>query len=161
MTTCSNTICSNVGDCLGVAHSIRRRAADRLTQRSVDHGLGPLDGRVVIKASDGKLHVLKVGDTLPGSQAVIEQVLNDKIVASETITAADKTTKKVTGWISKAAPGGKSSVQRMETEASVVLQPCKRGNNLRPQEIDRYWKAKGRRLVQDEERNGYDPGPAK
>lgn len=40
--------------------------------------LGPLDGRAVIKAGDGKMHALKVGDILPGTQVVIEQVLNDK-----------------------------------------------------------------------------------
>ena len=68
--------------------------------------LGALDGRAVLKGAGGKLQVVKVGDTIPGTHAVVSQVL------------ADKTPKPQTVWISKATqPGGKSAVQRMDSEA--------------------------------------------
>ena len=30
--------------------------------------LGPLDGRAVVKTADGKMQVLKLGDTIPGTK---------------------------------------------------------------------------------------------
>ena len=80
--------------------------------------LGALDGRAVLKGVDGKLQVVKVGDTIPGTHAVVSQVLADKIVVKDTIVGADKTPKTQTVWISKATrAGGKSAVQRMDSEA--------------------------------------------
>jgi hypothetical protein len=80
--------------------------------------LGALDGRAVLKGADGKLQVVKVGDTIPGTHAVVSQVLADKIVVKDTVVGADKTPKPQTVWISKATqPGGKSAVQRMDSEA--------------------------------------------
>jgi hypothetical protein len=80
--------------------------------------LGGLDGRAVLKGPAGKLQVVKVGDTIPGTQAVVSQVLADKIVVKDTIAGADKMPKTQTVWISKPTqPGGKSAVQRMDSEA--------------------------------------------
>jgi hypothetical protein len=80
--------------------------------------VGALDGRAVLKGPDGKLQVVKVGDTIPGTHGVVSQVLADKIVVKDTIVGADKTPKTQTVWISKPAqPGGKSAVQRMDSEA--------------------------------------------
>ena len=80
--------------------------------------LGALDGRAVLKGPDGKLQVVKVGDTIPGTHAVVSQVLADKIVAKDTVVGTDKAPKTQTVWISKSTqPGGKSSVQRMDSEA--------------------------------------------
>ena len=80
--------------------------------------LGGLDGRAVLKGPDGKLQVVKVGDTIPGTQGVVSQVLADKIVVKDTIVGADKMPKTQTVWISKPTqPGGKSAVQRMDSEA--------------------------------------------
>jgi len=80
--------------------------------------LGALDGRAVLKGADGKLQVVKVGDTIPGTHAVLSQVLADKIIVKDTVVGADKAPKTQTVWISKPSqPGGKSSVQRIDSEA--------------------------------------------
>ena len=80
--------------------------------------LGALDGRAVLKTPDGKLQVLKVGDTIPGTHAVISQVLANKIVVTDTIVGPDKAAKTQTVWISKSTqPGAKSAVQRMDSVA--------------------------------------------
>jgi hypothetical protein len=80
--------------------------------------LGALDGRAVLKTPDGKLQVLKVGDTIPGTHAVLSQVLANKIVVQETIVGPDKAAKTQTVWISKSTqPGAKSAVQRMDSVA--------------------------------------------
>jgi hypothetical protein len=80
--------------------------------------LGALDGRAVLKGPDGKLQVVKVGDTIPGTHAVVSQVLADKIALKDTIVGPDKAPKTQTVWISKPTqPGGKSAVQRMDSEA--------------------------------------------
>jgi hypothetical protein len=80
--------------------------------------LGALDGRAVLKGPDGKLQVVKVGDTIPGTHAVVSQVLADKIALKDTIVGPNKAPKTQTVWISKPTqPGGKSAVQRMDSEA--------------------------------------------
>jgi hypothetical protein len=79
--------------------------------------LGALDGRAVVKSPGGKLQVLKVGDTIPGTHAVVTQVLADKLIVEDAAIGADKSARKQTVWISKAAkPGEKSSVQRIDVE---------------------------------------------
>jgi hypothetical protein len=80
--------------------------------------LGAVDGRAVVKMPDGKMQVLKVGDTIPGTQAVISQVLNDKLVVEDTVTTKDKPTTKQVVWIQKAKAGEKSAVQRFESEGA-------------------------------------------
>jgi len=80
--------------------------------------LGALDGRVVLKGTDGKLQVVKVGDAIPGTRAVLAQVLTDKIVVKDAVVGSDKSVKTQTVWISKPSqPGGKSTVQRLDGEA--------------------------------------------
>jgi hypothetical protein len=71
-----------------------------------------------LKGADGKMQVVKVGDTIPGTRAVLTQVLADKIVVQDAVVGADKSTKTQTIWISKPSqPGGKSTVQRLDSEA--------------------------------------------
>lgn len=80
--------------------------------------LGAVDGRAVVKMSDGKMQVLKTGDEIPGTKAVITQVLADRLIVEETTVGADKAQHKQTVWISKPAePGGRSTVQRLQVEA--------------------------------------------
>ena len=74
--------------------------------------LGPLDGRAVVKTAQGKMQVLKVGDNVPGSQAVVKQVLTDRLV----VEAKDESQpgRKITVWIYKPKkPGAKSRIQRL------------------------------------------------
>jgi hypothetical protein len=79
--------------------------------------LSAIDGRAVIKTADGKMLVLKVNDGIPGTQAVLTQVLNDKIVVEDQVLGADKKPRKQTVWVSKAAnAGAKSTVQRLQDE---------------------------------------------
>jgi len=78
--------------------------------------LGALDGRAVVKTADNKMHVLKLGDTLPGTKAVITQILGDKLVVEDAVDA-DGVARQQTVWISKGGADGKSVVQRLNSEA--------------------------------------------
>ena len=51
--------------------------------------LGAVDGRAVVKTADGKIQVVKVGDTISGTQAVVSQVLNDKLIVEDTVVGID------------------------------------------------------------------------
>ena len=71
--------------------------------------VGPMDGRAVVKAADGKLKVLKLGDTLPGTSAKLTQVLADKLVVEETVGKKGQPPVKQTVWIYKPSkPGAKT-----------------------------------------------------
>ena len=79
--------------------------------------LGPLDGRAVIKTGDEKMHVLKIGDAIPGTQAVIQQVLTDKVVVEETVENKDASAKRQAIWVFKPTKAGeKSRVQRFDSQ---------------------------------------------
>lgn len=89
--------------------------------------LGPVDGRAVVKTPDGKMQVLKLGDTVPGTQAVVTQVLTDKLVVEETLEKGGQTSKQ-TVWISKPKKAGeKPQVQRLDREGpppALLLKPA-------------------------------------
>ena len=55
--------------------------------------LAPLDGRTGVKTADGKMQVLKIGDTIPGTQATVKQVLTDRLVVEEAIDKDGRTVK--------------------------------------------------------------------
>jgi hypothetical protein len=77
--------------------------------------VGPSDGRAVVTLPDGKMQVLKVGDTVPGTQAIVIQVLPDKLVVEETIEKAGSAPVKQMVWIYKPGkPGEKSRIQRLD-----------------------------------------------
>lgn len=61
--------------------------------------LGPADGRVVVSQEEGGMEVLKVGDTLPGTNAVIVQVLHDKLVVEDTLEKEGEPPVKQIVWI--------------------------------------------------------------
>lgn len=92
--------------------------------------LGPVDGRAVVKTSDGKMQVLKLGDTVPGTQAVVTQVLTDKLVVEEAQERGGQTSKQ-TIWILKPKKAGeKSQVQRLDREGpppTPLLKPAVTG----------------------------------
>lgn len=84
---------------------------------------GPLDGRAVVKSADGKMHVLNIGDKLPGTQATLIQVLADKLVVEETVGKEGQPKVKQTAWIIKAAkPGAPAVVQRFDTQGPAPVQ---------------------------------------
>lgn len=101
-------------------------ADTRLEDLSV-MALGPVDGRAVVKTADGKMQVLKIGDSVPGTKAVVTQVLTDKLVVEETIEKKDEPPVKQTVWIYKATKAGeKSQVQRLDRQGppkAVVEKP--------------------------------------
>ena len=81
--------------------------------------LGPLDGRAVVKLPNGKMKVLKIGETIPGTQATVQQVLSDKLVVEEIIKKKGSPPVKQTVWIHKASkPGAPSRVQRLDRQRS-------------------------------------------
>lgn len=84
---------------------------------------GPLDSRAVVKSGDGKMHVLKVGDTLPGTQATLIQVLADKLVVEESVGKEGQPKVKQTAWLLKAAKAGvPGTVQRFDSEGPAPVQ---------------------------------------
>ena len=85
--------------------------------------MGPLDGRAVVKSADGRMHVLKVGDTLPGTQAKVLQVLADKLVVEDSVGKEDQTKIRQTVWLNKSAhPGVPGPVQRFDTQGPAPAQ---------------------------------------
>lgn len=79
--------------------------------------LGPVDGRAVVSVADGKMQVLKVGQTVPGTNAVVTQVLPDKLVVEETVVRPDEPAVKQTIWIYKPGKAGeKSRIQRLDRQ---------------------------------------------
>ncbi|GMR16674.1 MAG: hypothetical protein BMS9Abin31_1036 [Gammaproteobacteria bacterium] len=75
--------------------------------------LGSLDGRAVVKTKDGKMKVLKVGDKVPTSTAVVKQILNDRLVVEEVTTTNGKKQKQTVLMYVPTTAGGKSRLQRL------------------------------------------------
>ena len=75
--------------------------------------LGPLDGRAVVKLPNGKMQVVGNGETLPGTQATVKQILSDRLVVEEAV--GDDVREAQTVWLYKAAgPGEPSRVKRLQ-----------------------------------------------
>ncbi len=75
--------------------------------------LGPVDGRAVIKTADGKMQVLKVGDKVQGTKAIVKQVLTDRLVVTDLVDSKPPIEQDV--WIYKPSkPGEKSRIQRLD-----------------------------------------------
>jgi len=82
--------------------------------------LGALDGRAVVKTADGKMHVLKLGSSIPGTKAVVTQILADKLVVEDSIDPSSEVRQTV--WITKSSDSsGKAIVQRLNTEAPAQM----------------------------------------
>ena len=98
--------------------------------------LGALDGRAVIKTTDGKMQVLKVGDEIPGSTATVKQILNDHLVVSETVKKKNKNVQQMV-WIYKPKKsGGKSLVKRLRLEPPKSEQDVLQTRNIKTQTIE-------------------------
>lgn len=93
--------------------------------------LGPLDGRAVIKLPDGKMQVVGTGQTLPGTQATVKQILSDRLVVEDLLEGDPPAAQTV--WLYKAAnPGEKSRVQRLhKTPPAQSLPDLKIGKKLK------------------------------
>lgn len=76
-------------------------------------GVNPTSGQAVIRFDDGKMNVVKVGDTIADTGAVLTQVLPDKLVASQP-SEKDSSINDVL-WIYRIKnPADFSSVERFE-----------------------------------------------
>lgn len=79
--------------------------------------LGPVDGRAVIRHADGQMQVVKLGDEIAGTQAVVHQVLTDKLVLEQTVEGLGASRTRQTVWIYKPdKPGEGSRVQRLDRQ---------------------------------------------
>lgn len=78
----------------------------------VVRALGPVDGRAVVSTADGRMHVLHVGDTVPGTRAVVRQVLSDRLVVE---IPGNEGARPATAWIYR-AHDGESRLRRMSRE---------------------------------------------
>lgn len=84
--------------------------------------LGPNDGRAVLQFADKKLATLAIGDTVPGTRAVIAQVMVDKLVLEEVMPGVSG---RQMVWMFKSGAGDKARVQRFSsfTAPTLVQQP--------------------------------------
>jgi len=98
---------------LALAARAESSGADPFDSLSI-MALGALDGRAVVKTADNKMHVLKLGDVIPGTQATVSQILGDKLVVEDVVENGLKQTV----WITKGGADGKVTVQRMSMEAA-------------------------------------------
>lgn len=76
--------------------------------------LGPNDGRVVIQFPDKKMLVLHVGETVPGTHAVLTEVLTDKAVFDE---AAAPSQGKQAVWMWKGSANAPGRIQRFASSS--------------------------------------------
>jgi len=105
-----NRLCCTVALLAGLVWGSQASAAlEDLTVMA----LGALDGRAVVKTADGKMQVLKLGDAVPDSKAVVKQVLTDRLVVEDVIDG--KPPRRETVWLYK-AKGGKSRIQRLDAQ---------------------------------------------
>jgi hypothetical protein len=75
--------------------------------------LAPGGQRAVVKSADGTLHLLSVGDPLPGTRARVVQVLADRLVVEETLEGPPARTRRV--WLhDRRDARGKTIVQALD-----------------------------------------------
>jgi hypothetical protein len=81
--------------------------------------LGPAEGTAVVRLPDGKAQLVKLGDRIPGTDATVVQVSDDKIVVEDMNgTTRDRFVKQIV-WIYKSpASDGKSKIQRLNRKES-------------------------------------------
>jgi hypothetical protein len=79
--------------------------------------VSPTDGKGAIRMPTGELRVVNVGDTLPGTQAVVREVLPDRLVLTESVAddASEEPAMTRRVWLFKArGPDLRSRVQVLD-----------------------------------------------
>lgn len=88
--------------------------------------LAPVEGRAVVQGVDGELHLLAVGDALPGAAAKVVRILPDRLVLEEAV--AEKPSVRRTIWLYRERlPDGRTRVQVLDPERPArppVLRPA-------------------------------------
>lgn len=79
--------------------------------------LGVVEGRAVVRTEKGTMAILRVGDTLPRSTAIVKQILSDRLVVQNLTVSEPPRTETV--WIFK-AKAGKSRVQKLDPQAPEI-----------------------------------------
>lgn len=89
--------------------------------------VSPADGKGAIQLPTGELRVVKVGDTLPGTRAILREVLPDRLVLTESVfdDESEEPATKRRVWLFKArGPDLRSRVQVLDPtpppEADIV-----------------------------------------
>lgn len=67
--------------------------------------LSSYDQRAVVKSADGEMQAMKPGDIVPGTETVLVDVLNDRLVLEQTVTMSSGLKVKQTVWVYKARDG--------------------------------------------------------
>jgi hypothetical protein len=88
--------------------------------------LAPLEGRAVVQGADGELHLLAVGDALPGAAAKVVRILPDRLVLEEAVP--EKPSLRRTIWLYRERlADGRTRVQVLDPERPArppVLRPA-------------------------------------
>ncbi len=67
--------------------------------------LSSFDQRAVVMSAEGEMQAMKPGDVVPGTEMVLVDVLNDRLVFEETVTRPSGLKVKQTIWVYKARDG--------------------------------------------------------
>ena len=87
--------------------------------------LAPVEERAVVQGADGELHLLAVGDALPGTEAEVVEILPDRLVLEDAVP--EKPTVRRTIWLYRERlADGRTRVQILDPERPArppVLRP--------------------------------------
>lgn len=102
--------------------------------------LTPINNQAVVQFSDKKMQVLKVGDTINGTEAKMLQVLTNKIVLENNVSSGVDRKSKEKVWLHKAV-NGKSRVQYLQNTPDVphskqMMVPTRQGDDGRKKVIE-------------------------
>lgn len=73
--------------------------------------LGAVEGNAVLRFSDGRMVVVHIGDTIPGTKTTVRQVLSDRLVVEAPTDTLPVKLEKV--WIYKSQAGGVSRIRKL------------------------------------------------
>ena len=87
--------------------------------------LAPVTGQAVVQGPDGSLHLVRLGDQLQGTNAMLVQVLPDKLVLEERSPGTGQGPAQRLVWLYKAAQdGGPSRLVRLQREVPASERPA-------------------------------------
>ena len=110
-----------------------RAAEESKLEEIVLVSLSSVDGKAVVRLPKGKLQLLEVGSSISGTTAVVEEVLEDRLVLEERLEAdsPDEPGEKRTVWLFKSeGPGQKSRLlvlHRKPPDGKEAKKPAARG----------------------------------
>lgn len=76
--------------------------------------LEPAAGQAVVRLPDGRLHLLSIGDVIPGTRATLQEVLPDRVVVEEVTEVEGEPPVRRQAWWFEATSDGASRLEYLE-----------------------------------------------